>query len=308
MSMISIIVCTYNRSRCLKRMIESFFEQKGLKGVDYEMIIVDNNSEDDTRSIADGFMHLGSLHYVLEEGRGENIARNRGVDESQGEIVAFLGDNVIVDSNWLSCLQKCYEETGAEVVAGRINLIYENSKPIWLGRFFESCLSRVDLGNRRRKIASGEKVSALNLSMLRSVYRSAGGFNEGLGQRRNRFIAGEEADLLRRIGSLGKKVVYDPAVIVQHMIDPGLLEWNYFVAHAISSGHALAFIESRRDWPFQILRVGNALRLYVKAVSDLIRINFSNASPYEKSAFKWRVIRQKYFVFGRWKRLWNNLV
>ncbi len=303
--MISVIVCTYNRSKRLNRMMESFFGQEGLQGIDYELIIVDNNSEDDTRFIADRFMQLGTVHYILEEKVGQNIARNRGVVEAQGDIVAFLGDHVVVDSNWLSCLQRCYEETGAEVVGGRIELVFEKSKPVWLGRFFESCLSRVDLGNKRRKIIFGEKLSGLNLSMLRSVHQSAGGFNENLGRNGNRFIAGEETDLIRRIGSLKKKIIYDPSVKVKHIIDSGLLDWNYFAAHAIGDGSALALIELRRDWPYQILRVGNAFRVYVKAVSDLIRINLSKASAYEKRVFQWRVIRQKSFVFSRWKMLWR---
>src|SRR5574341_2283004 len=129
--MISVIVCTYNRSRILKRMLKSFFLQDCRDAINYELIVVDNNSTDDTRTVVSEFMHSPTVRYVFEGKQGLSVARNRGVAESNGEFVSFLDDDVIVDKTWLKKLQICCDETKADVVGGRIYLILNGEPPIW---------------------------------------------------------------------------------------------------------------------------------------------------------------------------------
>lgn len=119
-------------------------------------------------------------------------------------------------------------------------------------------------------------------------------------------IGGEEIDLLQRIGSLKRKIVYDPAVIVDHIIDAQRLEGDYFVAQAIGWGRTLALLEMRRSWPYQLLRVGNAFWKYIRFFFD--QVNLSDVGPYGKKLAQWEIMRQKGFCIGRWKRLGENLL
>jgi glycosyltransferase involved in cell wall biosynthesis len=111
--MISVIVCTYNRARTLHLMLESFFAQQDLNRLNHELIVVDNNSTDDTGQATEAFSNHPGFSYVLEGRQGLSFARNRGIAEAAGDFVSFLDDDVIVDPRWLANLQKCLDETNA---------------------------------------------------------------------------------------------------------------------------------------------------------------------------------------------------
>jgi len=108
--MISVIVCTYNRASYLQKTLTSFFEQTCLGAVDHELLVIDNNSSDDTPQVVEEFKARPGARYIFERRQGLCCARNRGVAESRGEIVAFLDDDVIVDKNWLASLRKCFRK------------------------------------------------------------------------------------------------------------------------------------------------------------------------------------------------------
>ena len=96
---ISIIICTYNRSESLKRTLQSLKEMSVSDDIEWELLIVDNNSTDNTREAVNDFTKTSGLNcrYVFESKQGLSNARNRGVKEACGEIIAFTDDDVIVD-------------------------------------------------------------------------------------------------------------------------------------------------------------------------------------------------------------------
>ncbi len=303
--MISVIVCTYNRAQILKRMLKSFFEQNFLDTIDYELLVVDNNSSDDTRSVVDEFMHFLTLRYVFEEKQGLSIARNRGIAESKAEIVSFLDDDVIVDRNWLKRLWICFTETNADVVGGRTYLIFEKEPPVWLGRAFRLPLSLVDFGNERQFIPDGEGLFGLNLSFRKLAIKSAGGFDIKLGRCGSQLFSGEETVLIRRIASFKGRIVYDPDVVVGHIIGRERLEWGYFKKSAFGFGKTMARLEPVRNRTYQFLRVGKAFVSYIYSHLKLLRINLSDADPYEKKLAGWAVIQNKGYFAARLEQLRN---
>jgi len=82
--MISIIVCAYNQSQCLKRVLESFFKQEGLDKIEFELIIVDNNSDDDTSSVVEGLRDQSKLRYVFKKNRFEWCPKPWYKEQSRG--------------------------------------------------------------------------------------------------------------------------------------------------------------------------------------------------------------------------------
>ncbi|UOA10202.1 glycosyltransferase [Methylobacter sp. S3L5C] len=303
--MISVIVCTYNRAPVLQRMLESFFKQEYLDYIDYEILIVDNNSQDETKSIVEEYLQKRECRYVFESKQGLSLARNRGVFDTTGEIVAFLDDDVIVDKYWLKSLNECYQETNADVVGGRAYLIMENDPPEWLGPYFKILLSEVDFGDNRQLLDTGIGLWGLNLSFRRSALSDAGGFDAKLGRVGTQLICAEESVVIERLAIQKKLIFYEPKAIVGHIIGAERLEWDYFLKLAVGQGKTKDLIEPQRGICWQLLRVARSLLDYGTSIMQEINTNKSNSNSYEKKLAKWQAESKKYYLIARWKHLFK---
>jgi Glycosyltransferases involved in cell wall biogenesis len=87
---VSVNICTYNRQQLLQTALESVLSQQA-DGLRYEVVVVDNNSTDDTRQLIQSFIARGAtnLQYVFEARQGLSYARNAGVAAARSPIVAF---------------------------------------------------------------------------------------------------------------------------------------------------------------------------------------------------------------------------
>jgi len=241
--MISVIVCTYNRARTLRRMLESFFSQQDLNRLDHEVIVVDNNSTDDTAQVAKEFSNNHGFCYVLEGRQGLSFARNRGIKEAAGDFVSFLDDDVIVDHRWLANLQKCLDETHADAVGGKVELNFQTPPPSWLGPLFRMHLAELDLASTRLVGLNGSGYSGCNVTFRKEALRHAGGFDEELGRTGAQLACYEDTVVLHRIESAGGKMVYDATVRVEHLVGPERMTWPYFRRLFLGQGISLARLE-----------------------------------------------------------------
>src|ERR1043166_6594730 len=94
---ISAVITTYNRCERLAMALEALLEQK-TGGLPYEVVVVDNNSTDNTRATIEAFIAQGhaNLRYVFEPKQGIAYGRNAGMAAAQGDIIAFTDDDVVV--------------------------------------------------------------------------------------------------------------------------------------------------------------------------------------------------------------------
>jgi len=83
---------------------------------------VDNNSTDQTREVVEGFQrrHPNRFRYVFEPRQGLSQARNAGIREARGDVLAFMDDDVAVDATWLQSLTACLHDGTRAGVGGRI--------------------------------------------------------------------------------------------------------------------------------------------------------------------------------------------
>src|SRR4051794_22196645 len=99
--LISILLCTCNRSASLRRTLESLGKVR-VPGANAELVVVDNGSTDDT---ADAVRNAGlknmDVRYLLEPGRGKARALNTGLDHVRGDIILFTDDDVLVAQDWV---------------------------------------------------------------------------------------------------------------------------------------------------------------------------------------------------------------
>lgn len=303
--MISVVICTYNRVDVLARTLESFAAQEGLGRVDHELLVVDNNSTDGTRQVVDGAGGLHGARHVFEPVQGLSAARNRAVRESRGDTIAFLDDDVIVDAQWLLRLAACIDETGAVVVGGRSYLVFDGAAPAWLGPAFRVQLSEVDLGEERLRLTldNAHRIAGLNLAFRADRLRALGGFDEALGRKGAGLMAGEETSLVRQLVEAGEPVVYEPSVVVGHIIAPERLEWVYFRRLAYSLGKTAARREARRS---RVAQFASAVRFTFRALVQAPRLTwrcFFAEGAYQRHLAKSRQWSKLGRTLGMWGRL-----
>ena len=225
----SVVVCTYDRCKSLKRTLKSFNEVVFPEGYSWELVLVDNNSKDETKIIAEEFKEESGLNvkYIFEEKPGLSHARNQGIKQAKGEIIAFTDDDVIVDRYWLSNIERAFEEHDVSCVGGKILPIWEIPKPEWLMPQLHYILALLDRGDKPFYLES-PIIWGANFSVKADIFGKYGGFDTNLGRIPGRLFAGEETEFARRILNEGEKILYDPNAVVYHYIPSDKISKRYF--------------------------------------------------------------------------------
>lgn len=214
---VSVIICTRDRTDNLHGCLVALQRQKI---VPREVIVVDNAPSDDST------MHLAAqfgVRYVCEDRPGLDFARNRGLQEAGGQIVAYIDDDARADANWLAALVQSFGEHSVDAVTGLVapaelattdQCLFE-----WvyggMGHGFQRRLFRRDfLDSWQLLWASGCGVGA-NMAFRRQVLIDLGGFDPALdvgGPARG----GGDVEMYHRLLVKGYSLLYEPAVLVWH--------------------------------------------------------------------------------------------
>jgi glucosyl-dolichyl phosphate glucuronosyltransferase len=227
--MISIAIATYNRANELNRTLRGLETLSLGDDLTFEVLVIDNNSNDATRSVAEEFESRlpGPLRYIHEARQGLSHARNRAIEEARSEIVAFLDDDVEVDPRWLIGLASAFASGDAAAVGGRAYLSYPGVKPRWLDGRDEGYLTKVELGPDRRPAAPDE-LFGVNLAIKKGWVERVGGFRADLGRVGTCLIGSEEGELLERIADAGGTLHYEPSAVVGHRVAAERLSRRWF--------------------------------------------------------------------------------
>lgn len=224
---VSVVVCTYNRADLLTGCLTSLVDQMMDKST-FEVIVVNNNSTDETQAVAEAIAAAGSnIRVVFEKKPGASQARNRGVREAQGAYVAFIDDDARAESDWLEKLVEVIEAVAPDVCGGSIYPFYLSAKPPWFKDEYEIRRVRDTPGF----LSANKYISASNLIFRKAFLEKIGGFDQQFGPKGDLFSYGEETELLARAREYSPdcKVYYDPAVRVLHLVPARKMRVGYFI-------------------------------------------------------------------------------
>jgi GT2 family glycosyltransferase len=205
MTDISIVVPTRNRAARLRALLASL---AGQEAAPFEVIVVDNASEDETLAAvadadAEAGAHIRAIH--LPQAMGPAIARNRGWRAARGRLVVFTDDDVVAPPGWLAAIAAAHERDPQAVVQGRTE-----PDPREAGRL--SAFSR-----SQSATGPGPWFQTCNIAYPRELLERLGGFDETFWE-----AAGEDTDLGWRAVEAGARVVYEPAALNWHAVhEPG---------------------------------------------------------------------------------------
>ena len=165
--LVSVIVPAYNAAKTIKGCIESLLKQSYRT---YEVIVVDNNSTDDTRRILESFGER--IRTLKEVKKGSFAARNTGVKNARGEILAFVDSDCVVGDDWLEKLTEPIISEG-EVAAYGGSVDAQETRWSRMEHAYEE--SFIDGFSKGEYIQMGD---TKNLAIKRDVFLGIGGFDD----------------------------------------------------------------------------------------------------------------------------------
>ena len=230
---VSVVVCTYNRAPSLGLTLRSLDVQVTPPDLTWEVVVVDNNSADATRTVVDAFAATARIRvrYLFEPRQGLSHARNTGIAHARGAILAFTDDDVRPGPDWVAGLTRALRETGADIVGGRILPAWDHPPPPWLVArpFLRGPLAIMEHAVPGPVVeATGiPNVWGANMAFRREVFDRVGLFDPRRGVTGRKLYRGEEVELVRRALAAGCRAVYDPRVVVWHRIAAGRMRRRY---------------------------------------------------------------------------------
>ena len=237
---VSVVIPTYNRSALLLDAINSVLGQD--TRIPFEIVVVDNNSPDDTaavvRSVTDA-----RVRYVVEREQGNAHARNRGVASATANIIAFLDDDVTVDSNWLASLHQALEaRPDLAFVGGKVLPQWNGPAPSWLTPDHWSPLALLDYGPDEFIIGgkSPRGLLTANIAIRRTVFDEVGTFSPHLQRVKNFIGSMEDTEFLMRVCRSGKQGLYLPQMTARAPVDVERLTKSYHRRWHTGHGHFYA--------------------------------------------------------------------
>ena len=235
MTTISVVIPTRNRIDLLARTLRSLAAADG--SAELEVVVVDDGSDQPIeRQIRDAVDGL-EFRVHRQEGAGLNVARNTGVADTAGAVVAFLDDDVVVERDWVGGLADAFGPGSAiAVAAGRTLPDSEHPLPGWIEAQKWQYISVLDLGDHPGPFPPHTGPVGANLAVSREWLERVGGFRAGLDREGVSLISCGDTDLVRRIEAAGGEVVYWPAATVHHFIPPERLTRSWFRRRAEAQG------------------------------------------------------------------------
>lgn len=229
---VSAAVCTYDRYDLLQQALESLTAQT-LAAPEYEIIVVDNSPDHAlSREMSVQYRKIPNLKWVVEETPGLSNARNVGSRIARAPIIAFMDDDAVADPAWLANIVAGFERFGPGAVAlgGRVNPLWGAPRPRWLHDDLLGYVSVVNWGGPPRVAGDKEWVAGTNISFRRSALAAVEGFSSAFGRARSghSLLSNEEVEVIGKLRERGGQLVYDPQVIVDHLIDAGRLTQPWF--------------------------------------------------------------------------------
>ena len=242
--MISVIICTFNRSDRLRHTLKSLQEMSVPANLSWELVVVDNNCIDDTRQVIENFSVISrfNIRYIFEGSQGLSHARNLGIKEARGEILAFTDDDVTVDPNWLGHLKAAFDAEDCIGVAGKIVPVWTCGKPAWLDtngpHRFMKAIPSFDLGDDRCEIKTPP--FGANMAFRKAAFEKYGLFRIDLGRTGTNLGIGEDTEFGRRLIHAKERLLYAPNAVVYHPVEPERAKKNYYQSWYFNYGRTAA--------------------------------------------------------------------
>jgi glycosyltransferase involved in cell wall biosynthesis len=247
---ISIIIPTYNRSYHICKTIDSFVKQKYKSGL-FEIIIVDNNSTDDTKNIIHSYIEknktLVNISYLFESRQGVHFARNSAISKSKYEILYFTDDDMLADENLLSEIIKPFLfDKKVATATGKVLPIWEKTPPNWILKHFSNqYLSLFDTNDDFLITKQINFLYSCHQLIKKEVLIECEGYNPEYVK--DRYLGDGETGLNNKLKQKGYKFGMNASSLIYHIIPSSRITQKYINKRFANGAAAHCYSEYRMN-------------------------------------------------------------
>ena len=231
----SILICTYNRAGLLAETLGTIAAMAVDPSLRWEVIVVDNNSTDGTRAVAESAARTfpAPIRWLFEPRQGKSHALNTGIAACAAEVIVFTDDDVQIDPGWLEAgVRPLLTRRDIDYTGGPVHPIWEAPPPGWIDGepgILWGPIALVDYGTEpfvfedRRRIPMG-----VNMAARRSLIRRVGGFHPGLERSGSSLMGQGQAEFFFRTRAAGVKGLYVPEMRLRHHVPASRMTRAYY--------------------------------------------------------------------------------
>lgn len=243
---VSVIICCYNSANNILSVLEHIELQQRVS-FQLEVIVVNNNSKDDTDTLVNNFIKETNLDVklVFESKPGLMYAREKGLQESKYEFIQFCDDDNLLSPNYiLNVYNILNDDPSVGACGGKGIALVENKKPIWFKKYSRAYAVGSQLKNPQDHLYGAGM--AIRYSALKNVYDK--GFKSFLTGRKGGFLlAGDDGELVLALLLRGYKIIATDEIYFHHIIPKERLSVEYLIKLHVGFGMMYPVIDIYRS-------------------------------------------------------------
>jgi glycosyltransferase involved in cell wall biosynthesis len=274
----SIIICTFNRAAALKHALESLLAIEWPDASASEVLVVDNNSNDNTKDVVAAFSkHSPMIKYIKEATQGSNFARNCGISSAKGSILVFTDDDVEFTPNWLSNIEDAFRDfPHADCITGKITPKFLEGDPSWIPDGYLYLYGKQYYGSTPKVLNFPLYPVEMNMAIKKGVFDIQGGFSTDVTRDAKTLKSNDGKIFFEKLSALSGKVVYVPRAEIFHLIPKERLQREWLFKRLFWQGYSDASFDCH------VARTGRIRSVYyaIRYLSDWLRaITGHNINP-----------------------------
>lgn len=245
---ISVLLSTLKRPSLLEQTLKGFSSLE-TSAIDWELLVVDNADDEETREIVRQYSGRMPVKYLLEPRRGKNHALNHALEHAQGELFVFTDDDVLPERDWLTEMWEGSKRwPDNHVFGGRVLPRFPGNRSLpFEHEFFLGAFVIADW-DLPEGCYEAHMVWGPNMAVRSEIFRNGWRFNPNVGpDGTDEYASGSETNLTMRLEREGYRPVYLPRSLVYHQIREEQLENRWLFRRAFRLGQQAGHYETRTD-------------------------------------------------------------
>jgi glycosyltransferase involved in cell wall biosynthesis len=301
--MISVVIPTRNRAKFLDLALKSIAQQS-LSGYDFEVLVVDNGSIDDTaKVIAAHKSELFNLTAIYASEPGLHTGRHVGMNAAKGDILVFADDDIEALSTWLATIKECFSDASVAMVGGNNYPMFLETPPKWILKLWNRnewtgyraipALSILEFWQERKEI-SPYWIWGCNFAIRKDVLLAAGGFHpDGMPQDLIRFRGDGETHVSRFVAESNMKCVFHPGASVYHKVPASRMTYLYFYQRGFNQGVSDSYAKLRAG-KHVIVQNRSAFRYIYQKIRQVLKFGIEKCVLCKDSRFALKMLNHGY--------------